>query len=67
MTTDGNDRAFAKPDDSTTDAQQGLTKREYFAAIALQGLLTNPKVEEMGDVCFGAVQIADAFIKELNK
>lgn len=26
------------------DEYNGLTKREYFAAVALQGLLANPKV-----------------------
>lgn len=53
MTTNGNDAAFARPisDDETTsgrvpgdvanwyDDQTGLTKREYFAACALRGLV----------------------------
>lgn len=53
--------------------EYGLTKREYFAAMAMQGLLTNyvahgmygnhesfPLVEEM------AVSCADRLINELN-
>lgn len=58
----------------------GLTKREYFAAIALQGLLSNPVIVEIGqygdddDLVFEtkgiealAVERADALIAELNK
>jgi hypothetical protein len=42
----------------------GLTKREYFAAMAMQGLLSNPNTSfETRD----AVIIADALIAELNK
>ena len=43
----------------------GLTKREYFAAIALQGLLANH-----GDYMYSvisAVEFADDLIEELNK
>ena len=44
----------------------GLTKREYFAAMALQGLLS------LGGVVYqstekSAVEAADALIEELNK
>jgi hypothetical protein len=43
---------------------KGLTKREYFAAMAMQGLLSNPNTSfETRD----AVIIADALIAELNK
>lgn len=54
--------------------KEGLTKREYFAAMAMQGLLSNyfehgmygnspsyPMVEE------SAVKCADQLISELNK
>ena len=46
----------------------GLTKREYFAAAAMQGMLgnmnrsTDPKY-----AAISAVQYADALINELNK
>lgn len=54
-------------------AYKGITKREYFAAMAMQGLLVNytnnndsvndgwPYVSEKAIVC------ADALINELNK
>lgn len=41
MNTEGNDPAF--PDSNNA----GLTKREYFAAMALQGILGNPEEVEM--------------------
>lgn len=45
--------------------EPGLTKREYFAALAMQGLLSNPVV--MGNLAEMAVEHADALINELNK
>jgi len=46
--------------------QKGLTKREYFAGLALQGLLagvraTQPALDEI------AVKYADSLLKELDK
>lgn len=54
---------------------KGLTKREYFAAMALQGLLSNGDGpadvwiadKGMGPVAQMAVECADALIKALNK
>jgi hypothetical protein len=43
---------------------QGLTKREYFAAMALQGLLANPNISV---VTSDAVLYADRLIAELNQ
>jgi hypothetical protein len=49
---------------------KGLTKREYFAAMALQGLLAsswqkvNPSSEFLGKMCTNA---ADNLIKALNE
>lgn len=43
----------------------GLTKRELFAAMAMQGLLSNDL--HIQDVTGNAVNIADNLIKELNK
>ena len=43
----------------------GLTKREYFAAIALQGLLANDSALITSKV-IDAVKAADALIEELN-
>jgi len=47
----------------------GLTKREYFAAMAMQGMMANPywdsyKYEDVANV---AVLQADKLIKGLNK
>jgi hypothetical protein len=53
---------------SITD-QYGLTKREYFAAIAMQGLLADTKdiLYPIIQVAKDAVNYADALIEELNK
>ena len=44
----------------------GLTKREYFAAMALQGLLANDS-GLITSKAIDAVKAADALIEELNK
>ena len=52
---------------------QGLTKREHFAAIAMQGWLarcsTVPHTYKLdpSDIAEVAVSMADALLKELNK
>lgn len=47
----------------------GLTKRELFAAMAMQGILANP--ERIGgkdqELTQYSVMLADALINELNK
>jgi hypothetical protein len=47
----------------------GLTKREYFAAMAMQGLLANPVAKDVDyeDNLLFAVQHADELIIQLNK
>ncbi len=47
----------------------GLTKREYFAAMAMQGLLACPARTDAPDdfVAQWAVNAADALIAALNK
>jgi hypothetical protein len=45
----------------------GLTKREYFAAMALQGLLSDYESESIEDYSKYAVKLADTLIEELNK
>jgi len=51
--------------------EQGLTKREYFASMAMQGLLSNSSVMNtqitktlMANLAIGS---ADALIEQLNK
>lgn len=43
----------------------GLTKREYLAAAALQGILTDPNYNII-DAVTDSVDVADRLIKELN-
>jgi len=58
----------------------GLTKREYFAALAMQGLLANSRIHKINESALRgnskyshycnwtlAVECADALIEELNK
>lgn len=49
----------------------GLTKREYFAALAMQGYITGVRASGDGinikELCTSAIWTADVLIKELNK
>jgi hypothetical protein len=45
----------------------GLTKRELFAAMAMQGLLANPAYADHGPLAPAAVFHADALLAELEK
>lgn len=45
----------------------GLTKREYFAGLALQGLLADPNVTNFKLVVRDAVSLADDLLIELSK
>ena len=53
--------------------QQGLTKREYFAAMAMQGILSNSTVVDIGSdhqmewASKAAVFSADTLLNELEK
>lgn len=62
------DRAFPHSwsDGNTVYHQFGVTKREYFAAMAMQGLATKP-VYGAVYIATEAVRYADALIAELNK
>lgn len=63
--TDPKDNAFA-----ATDVSEGLSKREHFAAMAMQGLCANsiPGRHHQHDfLATEAVGIADALIEALNK
>lgn len=53
---------------STRDTQTwGLTKRELFAAMALQGMLANPNLSwATKDLALDAVVIAEHLIDRLN-
>jgi hypothetical protein len=66
ITTHANCAAFPSGQQSIYDAETGLTKREYFAAMAMQGIATDASVQfEMAAKI--AVEYADALIAALNK
>lgn len=49
-------------------ATTGLTTREYFAAMAMQGILANPQYDNSHEIDASvAVNSADALIAALNK
>ncbi len=59
----GEQRAF--PADARTHTDGGLTKREYFAGLAMQGMA---RIEgNVEDIAHDAVKIADALLAELRK
>jgi len=70
MQTKKDDSAFPIFDDDANyfTKNQGLTKREYFAAMALQGLLNVPFVDEsyLDEIPKMAIELADNLIRELN-
>lgn len=45
----------------------GLTKREYFAAMAMQGSIANEDTSSARDHALYAISCADALIDALNK
>lgn len=48
----------------------GLSKREYFAAATMKGMLSNQSFtnnDSWGWIAKNSVKLADALIKELNK
>jgi hypothetical protein len=65
------------PIGSTLYAEKGLTKREYFAGLAMQALLSNPEWMKVNNnikflmpkdiVSDVAVEMADELLKRLEK
>jgi hypothetical protein len=48
--------------------EEGITKREYFAALAMQGIIAKPNtLGENSKIAAVAVDMADALIDALNK
>jgi hypothetical protein len=69
MQTRKNDAAFPlweQDEDGIVVQGSGLTKREYFAGLALQGLLYADRFL-LDCVAAKAVDLADKLIKELNR
>lgn len=71
MSTNGNDRAFCRLSEDPWNKPilvGGLTKREYFAAMALSGFTSQPyKPGRFNSAATDAVILADALIEALNK
>jgi hypothetical protein len=55
--------------DGTSSLVVGLTKREYFAAMAMQAIISSPQGYECGyeETADYAIEHADALINQLNK
>ena len=53
------------------EAYTGLTKREHFAAMAMQGIISAPAgkfdVNSEVDIAYQSAVIADALLKELDE
>lgn len=70
-----NGKNCAFPSQDSNKYYHGLTKREYFAAIAMQGLLASPnfKIDVQSSVsvseqfAISATKYADALLAELDK
>lgn len=61
---------ITRPNDTAfSNDQYSLTKREMFAAMAMQGLCASPNDKLIGEnyVWVTAVKCADKLIEELNK
>lgn len=58
--------AWMRPEERWLNGHCSLTKREYFAAMALQGLASRDW-SRSGEAAESAVMYANALIKELNK
>lgn len=62
-----------KYEDGSCENKGGLTKREYFAGLAMQGLLANPNFnggEALNNViekCQSAIAHADELLKQLEE
>ena len=61
--TNGNDPAFLE---SSHDQSKGLTKREYFAAMIMQGMVHEPPIN-FKRIAELSVEAADDLISKLNK
>lgn len=70
MKTNPYDAAFIRTTGSIATPTDGLTKLEFFAGLAMQGILANSKYYEENtnsELVKCAVSMAKALIDELNK
>lgn len=66
-TVDGSGRVFPIVQGTEEIHTTGLTKRELFAAMAMQGLCADPEMGTVEKSAALAVKCADALIEELSK
>lgn len=57
---------FTTADGSSHVEEKGLTKREYFAAMAMQGIIGKINVHEYKNMAEYAVNAADALLAKLS-
>lgn len=62
-----NGNAPAFPCEPTTDTWDGLTKREYFAAMAMQAMISKYGIDSISWNMQQAISCADALLAELAK
>ena len=62
----GKQGAFACVDSHKQYLQEGLTKREYFAGLAMQGFLSNDSSYDNEWICIRSLKLADELIKQLG-
>jgi hypothetical protein len=58
--------AFACVDSNRQYLQEGLTKREYFAGLAMQGILSKGSEYDNEWICVRSLKLADELIKQLG-
>lgn len=64
----GDEGAFTRQCDAEGYGEMhGLTKREYFAAMAMQGIVSDLPGAEPSKIAITAVLIADSLLLELSK
>ena len=56
----------AFPVDTNMCGQLGITKREYFALMAMQGMLSNRISGEI-EISYMSIKYADELLKQLEK
>jgi hypothetical protein len=73
----GKQGAFSSVDLDNQHFQVGLTKREYFAGLAMQGLMSNPEFIKVGTFDFKynktaervssiSIKVADELLKQIE-
>lgn len=63
----GNEQAFPIITHKEIVTIPGMSKREYFAAIAMQGLLAGAKEVNKSLTAYAAIEYADALIIKLKE